>query len=233
MMHSYDLSPSLEDYLEVIWDLEEINTVARVKDISERLEVKRSSVTIALRNLGEKGLVNYAPYAVITLTDEGKRVGGEIRRKHNLLRTLFTDILSVDIVTANSAACMMEHGLSPSIQHRLETFMSVLNEDPAFKDDLMLRMNKYDELNEEFDDNNQLPLLIGLNELKDGEEGVIHQILGSGGLKNRLIDMGIITGQAVRVVSNSITDNSLEIQLKNYRLSIKNHEANQILVEKR
>ncbi len=178
MARDHDLSPSLEDYLEVIWDLEGINTVARVKDISERLEVKRSSVAIALRTLGEKGLVNYAPYSVITLTDEGKRVGGEIRRKHNLLSTFFTEILDVDIVTANTAACVMEHGLAPSIQRRMETFMTVIREDSAYKTDLIKRMDQYDQLNPQLEESEMLPLLIGLNQLDDCEEGVIHQILG-------------------------------------------------------
>ncbi len=233
MLRDYDLSASLEDYLEVIWDLEEINTVARVKDISERLEVKRSSVTIALRTLGEKGLVNYAPYSVITLTDEGKRVGAEIRGKHNLLRTFFTDILGVDIVVANSAACTMEHGLAPSIQHRMESFMAVLDEDNQYKVDLIKRMDEYDALHVQVDDSESLPLLIGLNELDTGDEGVIYQILGSGGMKNRLVEMGIVTGQAFHIVSGGAGSATYEIQLKNFRLSLKANEANQILVEKR
>lgn len=233
MARDYDLSPSLEDYLEVIWDLEEINTVARVKDISERLEVKRSSVTIALRTLGEKGLVNYAPYSVITLTDEGKRVGGEIRRKHNLLSTFFTEILGTDIVSANGAACVMEHGLTPSIQRRMETFMAVLREDSEFKKDLLARMDTHDRINPQQEESDELPLLIGLNQLDNGEEGVIHQILGSGGMKNRLMEMGVVTGQAIRVISGGIDAAQFEIQMKNFRLTLKANEANQILVEKR
>lgn len=232
MVRDYDLSPSLEDYLEVIWDLEEINTVARVKDISERLEVKRSSVTIALRTLGEKGLVNYAPYSVITLTDEGKRVGGDIRKKHNLLRTFFTDILGVDIVAANSAACVMEHGLTPSIQRRLQTFLDVVSCDGEYKADLISKMDQYEQCNTPKEESTPLPLLTGLNELTPGEEGVIHQILGSKPVKDRLHDMGIITGQAIRITANN-EDSGVEVQLKNYRLSLKQQEANQILVEKR
>jgi len=234
MVRDYDLSASLEDYLEVIWDLEEINTVARVKDISERLEVKRSSVTIALRTLGEKGLVNYSPYAIITLTDEGKRVGELIRQKHNLLRTFFTEVLGVDIVTANSAACMMEHGLAPSIQKRLESFLAVLNNDNVYKTDLISRIDEWDLTHAvpQLPDSH-LPLLTGLDSLEAGDECVVFQILGNGGAKNRLIEMGITTGQAIKVLDGDEKSSSLQLQLKTFRITLKKSDAAQILVEKR
>ena len=56
------LSESLEDYLEIILALEKVNKVARVKDIAEKMGVLRGSVTGALKNLAEKGLINYAAF---------------------------------------------------------------------------------------------------------------------------------------------------------------------------
>ena len=52
------LSASLEDYLEVIYNLSKQSRVARSKDIAEALGVSRASVTGALRTLTEKNLVN-------------------------------------------------------------------------------------------------------------------------------------------------------------------------------
>ena len=52
------LSDSLEDYLEAILELERTNKVARVKDIAEKMGVLKGSVTVALKNLAEKGYVN-------------------------------------------------------------------------------------------------------------------------------------------------------------------------------
>jgi len=49
------LSESLEDYLEVILELEQDHKVARAKDIAEKMGFQRSSVTGALKSLGEKG----------------------------------------------------------------------------------------------------------------------------------------------------------------------------------
>jgi DtxR family Mn-dependent transcriptional regulator len=66
-----DLSASLEDYLEAIYNLAEAKKVARSRDIAEALGVSRASVTGALRALKEKGLIEHEPYGYVTLTEAG------------------------------------------------------------------------------------------------------------------------------------------------------------------
>jgi DtxR family Mn-dependent transcriptional regulator len=66
------LSASLEDYLEVIAHIITEKQVARAKEIAAALKVSRSSVTEAFRSLAKKGLINYAPYEVITLTPKDR-----------------------------------------------------------------------------------------------------------------------------------------------------------------
>ena len=61
MPKSLDLSESLEDYLETILELQTTNTVARSKDIAERLDIKRGSVTGMLKKLAAQELINYEP----------------------------------------------------------------------------------------------------------------------------------------------------------------------------
>ena len=56
-----DLSASLEDYLEAIFNIASQSKIARSKDIAKMLGVSKSSVTGALRALKEKGLANYEP----------------------------------------------------------------------------------------------------------------------------------------------------------------------------
>ena len=72
------LTPSQEDYLETIYLEAEKNGCAKVTDIAKLLDVKKASVTGALSNLCEKGLINYAPYAPITLTAEGEKEAKKI-----------------------------------------------------------------------------------------------------------------------------------------------------------
>ena len=56
------LSESLENYLETILELEKANKVARAKDIADKLNLQRGSVTGALKSLAAAGLINYHPY---------------------------------------------------------------------------------------------------------------------------------------------------------------------------
>jgi DtxR family Mn-dependent transcriptional regulator len=58
-MNKIALTSTLEDYLEAIYQISNVNKVARSMDIAEHLKVKRSSVTVALQSLAEKGLINY------------------------------------------------------------------------------------------------------------------------------------------------------------------------------
>jgi len=69
------LTEALEDYLEAIYDIISNKGGVRVKNISERLKVRNSSVTAALRSLKEAQFINYEPYGVISLTPSGYREG--------------------------------------------------------------------------------------------------------------------------------------------------------------
>lgn len=120
-----DLSASLEDYLEVIYQLSEGESgerVARSKDIADRLDVAKSSVTGALRQLSDKGLINYKPYEFITLTEAGRGAAMGVVRKHKILKSFFVDILGVDSDVADNAACCAEHALGYKVIDRLLGF---------------------------------------------------------------------------------------------------------------
>ena len=80
------LSSNMEDYLEAIFHISAEKKAARAKDIAERLNVNKSSVTGALRSLSEKGYVNYAPYDIITLTAEGQVLAKDVVRRHETLK---------------------------------------------------------------------------------------------------------------------------------------------------
>ena len=130
MLTSDVLSASLEDYLEAIYHIVRGKQVARAKDISQRLGVRNSSVTGALRALADKGLINYAPYDLITLTTEGKRISEDVVRRHKALRDFFVKVLSLEPDLADRAACKMEHGLPVEIPVRLARFVKFLEGRP-------------------------------------------------------------------------------------------------------
>jgi DtxR family Mn-dependent transcriptional regulator len=117
------LSSNMEDYLEAIYLIVEQNKAARAKDISSHLGVNRSSVTGALQALSKKGLINYAPYGIITLTEKGEALAKGITRRHEILKSFFIDVLGVDEHNAEQSACGMEHSVSESILERLTQFI--------------------------------------------------------------------------------------------------------------
>lgn len=120
---SADLSASLEDYLEAIFNLARESNIARSKDIAELLGVSRASVTGALRVLKKKGLANYKPYDYVTLTEPGQTAAAEIARKHKILKSFFINVLGVEADLAQQAACRAEHALGPGIITKLMSFI--------------------------------------------------------------------------------------------------------------
>lgn len=113
------LTASQEDYLEAIYHISQEKMAARAKDIASYLKVKASSVTSALRTLGGLGLINYAPYDLITLTESGRKAAIEIVDRHQALQSFLTDVLGVNVKEADEAACKMEHSVPGAIVERL------------------------------------------------------------------------------------------------------------------
>jgi DtxR family Mn-dependent transcriptional regulator len=124
------LSASLEDYLKAIFHIVAENEVARAKDVAGRLGVTRSSVTVALRALAERDLINYAPYEVVTLTAEGTRISKDVVRRHRTLQDFFIKALSVGSSLAEKAACDMEHALPREILEPLTDFVDFVERCP-------------------------------------------------------------------------------------------------------
>ena len=123
MTYKIDLSESLEDYLETILELQEKNTVARSKDIAEKLDIKRGSVTGMLKKLAAQDFINYEPYGFVTLTSKGLKIAKSIEKRHIFLKDFFFRILEVDEETADATACQMEHIMDSSTYKKFTEFV--------------------------------------------------------------------------------------------------------------
>ena len=135
MKRKLELSENMENYLETIRDLEKTNKVARAKDIAEKLNVKRGSVTGALKKLGELGLINYEPYSYITLTRQGTAIAKEINRRHTVIQTFLEDVLLLEPERAAANACRMEHAMDKPAIDRLVQFIDYIHDCPRTGDD--------------------------------------------------------------------------------------------------
>lgn len=137
MKNDPKLSESLEDYLEVILNLEETHKVARAKDIAEKMGIQRGSVTGALKSLEEKNLINYTPYSFITLTDQGTRIAKAIARRHQILKRFLLKVLQLDEERAEATACRMEHAVDEASIERLVHFVEYIDSCPRTGPDWM------------------------------------------------------------------------------------------------
>ncbi len=142
------LSESMEDYLETIFALEQIHHVARPKDIADRLDVRRGTVTGALKSLNEKGMINYKPYSLITLTPKGLRIAKDVTRRHTVLKQFLKDVLRLAPERAETIACRMEHAIDRLFVERLVQFIEFIDQCPRTGDDWIREFVRFCEIGE-------------------------------------------------------------------------------------
>ena len=69
-----------------------------------------------------------------------------------------------------------------------------------------------------------------LSELNTGDKGVIVRVLGHGGFRKRIMEMGFVRGQEVEVLLNAPLQDPVKYKLMGYEVSLRHHEAEQIEV---
>lgn len=102
---------SAENYLETILELSQQSPAVRSVDIANELGFKKSSVSVAMKNLREKGHITVSEEGFLRLTDSGRAIAEMIRERHQLL-TMWLTRLGVPEDIASEDACKLEHVLS-------------------------------------------------------------------------------------------------------------------------
>ncbi|MBU1167925.1 MAG: metal-dependent transcriptional regulator [Proteobacteria bacterium] len=125
-----ELSENLEDYLEVILELEKTRKVARGKEIAQKLNIQPGSVTGALKTLDKKGLINWEKYGYITLTKKGLNIAENITQRHEVLKNFLVNVLQIEKDSADATACRMEHAIDDTTMSKLVSFIEYLNACP-------------------------------------------------------------------------------------------------------
>lgn len=72
---------------------------------------------------------------------------------------------------------------------------------------------------------------MNLAKMKPGEMGKITRMGAVGPLKRRLMDMGVLVGEEVKVEKVAPLGDPIEVKIKNYNLSFRRIEAEGIEVE--
>ncbi|DAC22263.1 MAG TPA: MarR family transcriptional regulator [Candidatus Thalassarchaeaceae archaeon] len=107
------ISVRIEDFLEVILELENRDGAARVSDIANHLSVSRPTVAKMLARMTEDGWLHREPYRAVNLSPKGREHAYWMRKRHGVL-VRFLKHLGTDDETAHFETEGIEHHLSES-----------------------------------------------------------------------------------------------------------------------
>ena len=113
---------SAEDYLETILILSQKLPVVRSVDIANEMGFKKSSVSIAMKNLREKNHIVVSDAGFINLTASGREIAEMIYERHQTITKGLVS-LGVDPAIAAEDACRIEHVISPESFDALKNLM--------------------------------------------------------------------------------------------------------------
>ena len=112
-----------EDYLETILILSRRNGNVRSVDIAHELNFKKSSVSVAMKNLRLNNYITINDNGYILLTESGLEIATKICERHTIL-TDFLKSIGVNEEVAAEDACKIEHDLSSESFDALKKFIS-------------------------------------------------------------------------------------------------------------
>lgn len=69
-----------------------------------------------------------------------------------------------------------------------------------------------------------------LSELKPGEKGIVTRVEGSGAVKRRLLEMGLVKGAEVTMIRKAPLGDPIEFLVKGYNLSLRKVESDNVYV---
>lgn len=234
------LTDSLEDYLETVYQLVRDKKFARVKDIARARNVRPGSVSPAMRRLAEMGLIEYVRREYIGLTPTGEERARRIMARHQLLCRLFEDVLQMEFAAAEEEACAMEHSLSDEAMDRLVRFFEFLRVCPEAQD-ILSRFHGCRALTDELgycEETCHVQLsqpaeqtdALRVLELSPGQRGRVTQVSGQGKLRKKLLDMGLMPDVVLDIDRVDTVAGTVWVRLGGFEVSLSRKEAEAVMV---
>jgi DtxR family Mn-dependent transcriptional regulator len=118
-----ELTHSSVHHLMAMHDLLNKNGYVRGVDIAKYLNISRSSVSITLKKLINKGYVTEDENKFFQFTDHGKELINSVLSKRRIIRQFFRDVLGLSESLAESEACKVEHLLEEETGQKLMSFV--------------------------------------------------------------------------------------------------------------
>lgn len=122
------LTPALEDYLEMVYRCCEADNYTRVGRIAELLNVTPSSASKMVFKLTNLGYLKYEQREIILLTDNGRETGAFLLKRHNTIEQFFKLIGIRDSLEETE---LVEHSLNRHTIKHLEVLLDFFKENPS------------------------------------------------------------------------------------------------------
>ncbi len=121
-----ELTPAMEDYLEMICRIMRVNSRVKVGDLSKRLHVKPSSVTKMLQQLNRADYIHTEKYGDISLTEKGRTTGEYLLYRHDVIHRFLCALNHSD--NELEQVEKIEHFLDPITVKNLDLLVERLNQ---------------------------------------------------------------------------------------------------------
>ncbi len=131
------LSPSAEDYMEMIYRLSREYGFTRVNDLAVALNVQPPSVTKMIQKLAEMNLIKYEKYGVIMLEQRGIETGRALLIRHNTIE-MFLRLLNITNGILEETE-IIEHTINPQILCGMKDLIDFFQDNP----DILQIFNEY------------------------------------------------------------------------------------------
>jgi len=215
-------SPSIEDYLKVIYKLEEREGSPPVStgDVARSMEVSPASASNMIKRLDDLGFLTYEAYEGATLTKPGRTVALEVLRHHRLLELYLKEVMGFSWDEIHEEAEILEHHISERFESRIEEMLGHPSRDPHGHP-IPTRDGTVDELPTR-----------SLADLEAGDAAPIDHIADEDGeLLDLLEQRGLLPGATVAVVETRPLDGLLVVAVDGTEQLIGTPVAQKVVVE--
>ena len=127
-----NISHAVEDYLKIIYELQQASGKVNTTALAEKLNVAPASVTGMIKKLAEDRprLVNYERHHGVTLTPAGEKIALEVIRHHRLIELYLHQALGYSWDQVDAEAEKLEHVISEEFEDRIAAVLGQPKIDP-------------------------------------------------------------------------------------------------------
>ncbi|MFB6248382.1 MAG: metal-dependent transcriptional regulator [Salinibacter sp.] len=215
-------SPSIEDYLKVVYKLEEREGSPPVStgDVARSMEVSPASASNMIKRLDDLGFLTYEAYEGATLTTPGRTVALEVLRHHRLLELYLKEVMGFSWDEIHEEAEILEHHISERFESRIEEMLGHPSRDPHGHP-IPTRDGTVDDLPTR-----------SLADLDEGNAAPIDHIADEdGALLDLLEQRGLLPGATVEVVETRPLDGLLVVAVDGAEQLVGTPVAQKVVVE--